>query len=896
MGKDVFYVTTPIYYVNDVPHIGHAYTTVAADVLARWHRLLRRRRLLPHRHRRARPEDPAGRRGRRASSPQELVDGDRERTFARRVGRGSTSPTTTSSAPPSRATTRRCRSSCRRLRRRATSSSAPTRASTASRARRTTPRTSWSTATVPDPRPPGRATSPRRTTSSSCRATRTGCSSTTTRIPRRCSPSPGATRCSASSAAACSDFSISRTSIDVGHPAAVGPEARHLRLVRRADQLLHRGRLRRPTASGSTRAGRSTTTSIGKDILRFHAVYWPAMLMAAGLEPPKQRVRARLAARRRREDVEDDAHQIHPLDLVDDFGVDGFRYHFLRETSSGRTATSPTRRWSRATTPTSPTTSATSPAGCSRWSGLELRRGGARAAAERRRGATCRAVIADVAARYDAAMPRRSRSTQALAAVWEFVGRANGYLVEAAPWALAKDPSPPGRARRRPVRGGRGASDHRGARLAVMPAAAGAAVDAARDRRAARRAAAAARPPRGAGCGRGRETREGRRAVPAARLTKGPAHRDSRRAHDGGCRASADRSMADEDPPDDRPALQRCRRHALPPVPDGRRARGGGRERAARGRGRAGLRRHRPRIEPPLARAGRVAPGRVRHGGHAPARRLAPSTPRPAAEIEELLAQPAGGRRGRDAASTTSADVRPPEDQERAFRTHIALSPRDPASRSSSTSATRGPTPFASSTRNAPSAWSSTASPATPTIAAEAAAARVLPFVRRQRHVPEERAPARGGRAVAGGPDRSSRPTARSCRRRRLRGRDTARERRSSSSRSIARRARRPVEIVRETRRPPTPRRLPRGFSRPSERPRLKFAVRVEGLVRSLHVVEGFGPASAASPRSLLPIGGRMPVRPTRVRRLRHARRWGTRSSRVFCSWEASRTSRSRRP
>jgi methionyl-tRNA synthetase len=32
-------VTTPIYYVNDVPHIGHAYTTVTADALARWHRL-----------------------------------------------------------------------------------------------------------------------------------------------------------------------------------------------------------------------------------------------------------------------------------------------------------------------------------------------------------------------------------------------------------------------------------------------------------------------------------------------------------------------------------------------------------------------------------------------------------------------------------------------------------------------------------------------------------------------------------------------------------------------------------------------------------------------------------------------------------------------------------------
>ena len=34
-----FYVTTPIYYVNDAPHIGHAYTTVAGDVLTRWHRL-----------------------------------------------------------------------------------------------------------------------------------------------------------------------------------------------------------------------------------------------------------------------------------------------------------------------------------------------------------------------------------------------------------------------------------------------------------------------------------------------------------------------------------------------------------------------------------------------------------------------------------------------------------------------------------------------------------------------------------------------------------------------------------------------------------------------------------------------------------------------------------------
>ena len=33
-----FYITTPIYYVNDEPHLGHAYTTIAADVIARFHR------------------------------------------------------------------------------------------------------------------------------------------------------------------------------------------------------------------------------------------------------------------------------------------------------------------------------------------------------------------------------------------------------------------------------------------------------------------------------------------------------------------------------------------------------------------------------------------------------------------------------------------------------------------------------------------------------------------------------------------------------------------------------------------------------------------------------------------------------------------------------------------
>ncbi len=39
MSNKSFFITTPIYYVNDKPHLGHAYTTTACDVLARFKRL-----------------------------------------------------------------------------------------------------------------------------------------------------------------------------------------------------------------------------------------------------------------------------------------------------------------------------------------------------------------------------------------------------------------------------------------------------------------------------------------------------------------------------------------------------------------------------------------------------------------------------------------------------------------------------------------------------------------------------------------------------------------------------------------------------------------------------------------------------------------------------------------
>ncbi len=74
---------------------------------------------------------------------------------------------------------------------------------------------------------------------------------------------------------------------------------------------------------------------IGKDIIRFHCVYWPAMLLAAGvLDLPSFHVHGWLLVGG--EKMSKSAfNQISPSDLVADFGVDGFRYALLRDNPFG---------------------------------------------------------------------------------------------------------------------------------------------------------------------------------------------------------------------------------------------------------------------------------------------------------------------------------------------------------------------------------------------------------------------------------------------------------------------------------------------------------------------------------------------------------------------------------
>ena len=129
------------------------------------------------------------------------------------------------------------------------------------------------------------------------------------------------------------DFSISRTSITWGVPLPWDPT--HVTYVW-FDALTNY-----ITAAGYGSDDERFATwwpgmhLIGKDILRFHCVYWPAMLMSAGIEPPSSiHVHGYLLVGGEKMS-KTKLNQIAPRELVEEFGVDGFRYHFLRDVAFG---------------------------------------------------------------------------------------------------------------------------------------------------------------------------------------------------------------------------------------------------------------------------------------------------------------------------------------------------------------------------------------------------------------------------------------------------------------------------------------------------------------------------------------------------------------------------------
>ena len=129
------------------------------------------------------------------------------------------------------------------------------------------------------------------------------------------------------------DFSISRTSIDWGIP--IPWDDSHVTYVWFDALTNYLTAAGFPTNEERFSRYWPAVHIIGKDILRFHCVYWPAMLLSAGVAPPANVFVHGFLLVGGEKMSKTALNQIAPDDLVADFGVDGYRYHFLRDPTFG---------------------------------------------------------------------------------------------------------------------------------------------------------------------------------------------------------------------------------------------------------------------------------------------------------------------------------------------------------------------------------------------------------------------------------------------------------------------------------------------------------------------------------------------------------------------------------
>ena len=231
------------------------------------------------------------------------------------------------------------------------------------------------------------------------------------------------------------DFSISRTSFDWGVPLPWDPK--HVCYVwfdALANYITAAGYGDDPERFAELWP--ANIHSIGKDILRFHAIYWPAMLMAADLEPPKQVWAHGFLTVGGKKMGKTNATGIHPFDLIDVFGVDAYRYYFMREIQFGADGNF---SWEAMAERYKADLSDGLGNLASRVLAMLGKNFEGRVpdANDLSAAAALPNLILSVVERYDEAMERVAL-TQALEAIWEIVAEANRYLVDKEPWALVK--------------------------------------------------------------------------------------------------------------------------------------------------------------------------------------------------------------------------------------------------------------------------------------------------------------------------------------------------------------------------------------------------------------------------------------------------------------------------
>lgn len=135
------------------------------------------------------------------------------------------------------------------------------------------------------------------------------------------------------------DFSISRVNLDWGFPVPTDPD--HTLYVWFDALLGYITALQDPAEAPSLEAAVAqwwpmNIHLIGKDILRFHAVYWPAMLMSAGLPVPQQVFGHGFLTKDGLKMGKSLGNTLDPIELVEKYGSDAVRYYFLREIEFGK--------------------------------------------------------------------------------------------------------------------------------------------------------------------------------------------------------------------------------------------------------------------------------------------------------------------------------------------------------------------------------------------------------------------------------------------------------------------------------------------------------------------------------------------------------------------------------